>query len=239
MELGVEASLLGVGVDRVDYTKGILERFRGIERLLELHPAYHRRFSFIEIAAPSRTDVPRYQQFLDEVVAEAERVNARFQNDRWKPIVLLKKHHSHEEIERYYKAANVCMVTSLHDRFSHYFDPKAYRQFNTWMGDPTRALLFRAIVDEIKRLDLVAHTAATGDYLFGRLEQLQAQFPAEIVSLRGKGQGTFIAWDSPRRDEILKKAKGVGINIGGSGVAAIRLRPMLIFQKHHGKWTFL
>jgi len=114
-ELGVEASLLGVGVDRVDYTKGILERFRGIERFLELHPAYHRRFSFIEIAAPSRTDVPRYQQFLDEVVAEAERVNARFQNDKWKPIVLLKKHHSHEEIDRYYRAANVCMVTSLHD----------------------------------------------------------------------------------------------------------------------------
>jgi alpha,alpha-trehalose-phosphate synthase [UDP-forming] len=114
-ELNVECSLMGVGVDRVDYTKGILERFRGIERFLELHPAYHRRFSFVEIAAPSRTDVPRYQQFLEEVVVEAERVNARFQTDRWKPIVLLKKHHSHKEIERYYRAANVCLVTSLHD----------------------------------------------------------------------------------------------------------------------------
>ena len=114
-ELGVEASLMGVGVDRVDYTKGILERFRGIERFLELHPAYHRRFSFVEIAAPSRTDVPRYQQFLEEVVAEADRVNARFQSDRWRPIVLLKKHHSHKEIDRYYRAANVCLVTSLHD----------------------------------------------------------------------------------------------------------------------------
>jgi trehalose 6-phosphate synthase len=114
-ELGVEASLMGVGVDRVDYTKGILERFRGIERFLELHPAYHRRFSFVEIAAPSRTDVPRYQQFLEEVVVESDRVNARFQSDKWKPIVLLKKHHSHKEIERYYRAANVCMVTSLHD----------------------------------------------------------------------------------------------------------------------------
>jgi trehalose 6-phosphate synthase len=114
-ELNVECSLMGVGVDRVDYTKGILERFRGIERFLELHPAYHRRFTFVEIAAPSRTDVPRYQQFLEEVVVEAERVNARFQTDRWKPIVLLKKHHSHKEIERYYRAANFCLVTSLHD----------------------------------------------------------------------------------------------------------------------------
>ena len=114
-ELGIEASLLGVGVDRVDYTKGILERFRGIERFVEMNPAYHRRFSFAQIGAPSRTDIPRYQQFLDEVTAEAERINARFQSGKWKPIVFLKRHHSHQEIERYYRAASVCMVSSLHD----------------------------------------------------------------------------------------------------------------------------
>jgi trehalose-6-phosphate synthase len=114
-ELGIEASLLGVGVDRVDYTKGIIERFRGIERFLELYPTYQRRFSFVQIGAPSRTDIPRYKQFLDEVTAEAERINARLQSGRWKPIVLLKRHHSHEEIERYFRAASVCLVTSLHD----------------------------------------------------------------------------------------------------------------------------
>ena len=114
-ELGIEASLLGVGVDRVDYTKGILERFRGIERFIEMNPAYHRRFSFAQIAAPSRTDIPRYQQFLDEVTAEAERINARFQSGKWRPIVLLRRHHSHQEIERFYRAASLCMVSSLHD----------------------------------------------------------------------------------------------------------------------------
>ena len=114
-ELGIEASLLGVGVDRVDYTKGIIERFRGIERFLELHPSSQRRFSFVEIGAPSRTDIPRYRQFLDEVIAESERINARFESGRWKPIVLLKRHHSHEEIERFFRAASLCMVTSLHD----------------------------------------------------------------------------------------------------------------------------
>ncbi|MGB9432604.1 MAG: trehalose-6-phosphate synthase [Candidatus Acidiferrum sp.] len=114
-ELGIEASLLGVGVDRLDYTKGILERFRGIERFLELYPTYQRRFSFVQIGAPSRTDIPRYQQFLEEVTVEAERINSRFQAGRWKPIVLLKRHHSHEEIERYFRAASVCLVTSLHD----------------------------------------------------------------------------------------------------------------------------
>jgi trehalose-6-phosphate synthase len=114
-KLGVEASLLGVGVDRVDYTKGILERFHGIERFLELYPSYLMRFTFVEIGAPSRTDIPRYLQFLEEVTSEANRINERFQSGRWKPIVLLKKLHSHEEIDPYYRAASVCLVTSLHD----------------------------------------------------------------------------------------------------------------------------
>jgi trehalose-6-phosphate synthase len=114
-ELGIEATLLGVGVDRVDYTKGILERFSGIERFLELNPAYQRRFTFVQIGAPSRTHIDRYRNFLEEVTVEAERINARFQSGRWKPIVLVKRHHSHQEIERFYRAASLCLVTSLHD----------------------------------------------------------------------------------------------------------------------------
>ena len=114
-EMGIEASLLGVGVDRVDYTKGILERFRAIELFIERNPAYQQRFTFVQIGAPSRTDIERYQSFLAEVGAEAERINSRFQTSRWKPIVFRKKHHSHEEIARFYRAASFCMVTSLHD----------------------------------------------------------------------------------------------------------------------------
>jgi alpha,alpha-trehalose-phosphate synthase [UDP-forming] len=114
-EMGMEASLLAIGVDRLDYTKGIIERFRGVERFLELNPVYQRRFSLVQIGAPSRTDIPRYQQFLQEVQAEAERINNRFQVGRWKPIVALLRHHSHQEIARFYRAASVCLVTSLHD----------------------------------------------------------------------------------------------------------------------------
>jgi 4-aminobutyrate aminotransferase/(S)-3-amino-2-methylpropionate transaminase len=115
---------------------------------------------------------------------------------------------------------------------------KPYRQFNTWMGDPARAILFRAIIKEIKRLDLVNNTANVGEYLYSGFEQLAKQYPKDIQNLRGKGQGTFIAFDSPRRDEVLKRAKGVGINIGGSGEKAVRLRPMLVFQKHHADILF-
>lgn len=110
---------------------------------------------------------------------------------------------------------------------------KAYRQFNTWMGDPARALLFRAIVQEIKRLDLVQNTAVTGQYLYDGLRRLAEKYPRDVMNLRGQGQGTFIAWDSQRRDKVLKKGKEVGVNIGGSGERAVRLRPMLVFQRRH------
>jgi trehalose 6-phosphate synthase len=114
-QLGVEGLFLGVGVDRVDYTKGLIERFRGIERFLEKFDAFLEQFTFVQIAAPSRTDITRYAEFLRSVEAEAERINRKFQRHSWKPIVLQVRHHSHEEITRYYRAADFCLITSLHD----------------------------------------------------------------------------------------------------------------------------
>jgi trehalose-6-phosphate synthase len=113
--LGVEATFMGIGVDRVDYTKGILERFLAIERFLEKYPSYQGKFTFVQIGAPSRTHIKRYHDLLAEVEAEAERINWRFQGGKWKPIVFLKRQHSHQEIEPYYCAADLCLVTSLHD----------------------------------------------------------------------------------------------------------------------------
>jgi 4-aminobutyrate aminotransferase/(S)-3-amino-2-methylpropionate transaminase len=111
---------------------------------------------------------------------------------------------------------------------------QAYRQFNTWMGDPARALIFRSIYEEIERLDLVKNAAQVGDRLFSSLIALSQKYPHEIQNLRGKDRGTFIAWDSPRRDEVIAKALQKGLLVGGSGAQAIRLRPMLIFQNQHG-----
>jgi alpha,alpha-trehalose-phosphate synthase [UDP-forming] len=110
-----EADYFGIGVDRLDYTKGIPERFRGIERFLEKHPSYQGRFTHVQIGAPSRTDIHRYQDLIADVEAEAERINQRFESRRWKPIVFLKGHHTHEQIEPYYRMADLCLVTSLHD----------------------------------------------------------------------------------------------------------------------------
>ena len=102
-------------VDRVDYTKGILERFLAIECLLERHPTYQGKFVFVQIGAPSRMHIKRYRDLLAEVEAEAERINWRFQTGKWRPIVFLKRQHNHKEVQRYYQAADLCLVTSLHD----------------------------------------------------------------------------------------------------------------------------
>lgn len=110
---------------------------------------------------------------------------------------------------------------------------KPYRQFNTWMGDPARALIFRGIIEEVERLGLVENTRTTGDYLYSGLAGLAEKYPEHFQNLRGKNQGTFIAWDTPKRDQLVAKAKSFGVNIGGSGASAVRLRPMLVFQKHH------
>ena len=112
---GVEATFMGIGVDRVDYTKGILERFRGVERFMEKYPAYQGRFTFVQIGAPSRTHIKRYHDLQGEVESEADRINWRFQTAGWRPIVYLHRHHNHQEIQRYYRAADLCLVTSLHD----------------------------------------------------------------------------------------------------------------------------
>jgi trehalose 6-phosphate synthase len=114
-ELGVMPDFLALGVDRIDYTKGIPERLRGVERFLDQHPSFREKFTFVQIGAPSRTHIKRYQDLSTEVEQETDRINRRFRAGAWKPIVFLKRNHSHAEILPYYRQANVCLVTSLHD----------------------------------------------------------------------------------------------------------------------------
>ncbi len=114
-ELGVKGRYLGVGVDRIDYTKGILERFNAVERFIEKYPSYHGEFIFVELGAPSRTHIKEYHNLISAVEEEVERINWRFKTKDWQPIIFLKRHHSHDEIKPYYETADLCMVTSLHD----------------------------------------------------------------------------------------------------------------------------
>ena len=114
-EFDVSCETLAVGVDRLDYTKGILERFLAIEQLMIDHPYHVERLTMVQIAAPSRTRIPSYMDLRRQVKETAERINRRFQTGQWKPIVLIERQCSHEEVERWYKVADICLVTSLHD----------------------------------------------------------------------------------------------------------------------------
>ncbi len=105
---------LGIGVDRLDYTKGIIERFLAIERLLELQPQWIGQFTFIQIAAPSRSSIAEYQEFEVRVRALASRINSRFPAVH-EPVCLLVEHHEPEQVYEYYRAADFCFVSSLHD----------------------------------------------------------------------------------------------------------------------------
>ena len=106
---------LGVGIDRLDYTKGINEKFLAIERLLEIHPEFRGRFVFVQIAEPSRECLPAYRTARATLVETADRVNRRFGTDICRPIVLLEAHHEPADVYRMYRAADVCYVGSLHD----------------------------------------------------------------------------------------------------------------------------
>jgi trehalose-6-phosphate synthase len=106
---------LGIGVDRFDYTKGILERLHAVERLLEKHPHWVGKFSFVQVAAPSRSSLEEYKAFQDRIGQVTVRINSRFGHARYTPVHLLAEHHDHSALNELYRAADVCVVTSLHD----------------------------------------------------------------------------------------------------------------------------
>ncbi|HEY1809126.1 MAG TPA: trehalose-6-phosphate synthase [Acidobacteriaceae bacterium] len=114
-EFNLRAETLAVGVDRLDYTKGIVERLTAMELLLENHPWHRERLTLVQVAAPSRTRIPSYIDLKRQVEETSERINRRFETARWKPIVLIERQLNHEQVERWYRAADVCLVTSLHD----------------------------------------------------------------------------------------------------------------------------
>jgi trehalose 6-phosphate synthase len=115
-ELGLRPdTLLGVGVDRLDYTKGIEERLLAVERLLERFPTFRDRFTFVQLAAPSRTKIERYRQLNEDIEQVAARINQRFGHDDYRPVVMLRTHHEPPTVFRYYRAADLCYVSSLHD----------------------------------------------------------------------------------------------------------------------------
>lgn len=114
-EFDLEGKIIAVGVDRIDYTKGLLEKILAVDRFLEKYPEYRNKFVFIQLAAPSREHIKRYHELISEIDELVEKKNWKYSDGNWKPILYLKRHFSPDEISPYFKLADICLVSSLHD----------------------------------------------------------------------------------------------------------------------------
>jgi trehalose 6-phosphate synthase len=113
--VGLTNEYIGIGIDRIDYTKGIPERFRALDRFLEKNPDYRGKLTFVQIGVPSRTHVPAYQHLDDEIDQIVEDINWRWGYENWRPIVYLKRQFGHPEMMALHRMANFCVVSSLDD----------------------------------------------------------------------------------------------------------------------------
>jgi trehalose 6-phosphate synthase len=113
---GITARFVAVGVDRLDYTKGIVERVEAVERFLEKHPEQVGEFSLVQMGSPSRSQIPAYQALVEQLEQAVKRVNDRFgRAGGYQPVIFLPHHHEWDEIQYFYQLGDLCMVTSLHD----------------------------------------------------------------------------------------------------------------------------
>ena len=113
--LGRGCDLIGVGIERLDYSKGIPQRLRAVDYLLEQHPELRRRFVFLQLAAPSRSHIPEYQKVEDEVENLVQAINYRWRERGWQPVAFVKEHHGPTDMMAVHRLARFCAVTSLHD----------------------------------------------------------------------------------------------------------------------------
>ncbi len=113
--LGKTAEILGVGIERLDYSKGIPQRLQAVNYLMVNHPELRRRFVFLQIAAPSRSHIPEYRRIEDEIENLVDEINFRWKEGSWQPVVFVKEHHDPVDMMALHRLARLFVVSSLHD----------------------------------------------------------------------------------------------------------------------------
>lgn len=172
---------IAVGVDRIDYTKGIPDRIRAISRFLELNPSWIGRFVFVELGAPSRVHIQRYRDLVTEVEALADEINWKFQTDTWKPIIVLREHHPPESVYLWQRLADLCIVSSLHDGMN-----LVAKEFVSAREDEQGVLILSEFTGAARELTdaLIINPYATEE--FARAIQQAVEMPAEEQRARMK-----------------------------------------------------
>jgi trehalose-6-phosphate synthase len=176
--------LLAIGVDRFDYTKGILERLHAVERMLEKYPEWVGRFTMVQVAAPSRSALDEYRAFQERITRLTERINSRFAAAGSPVVRLLAEHHEHESVNELYRAADACLVTSLHDGMN-----LVCKEFVAARDDERGVLIlsrFAGAARELPEALIVNpyHVEETADALQRALTMPEAEQRERMASLR-------------------------------------------------------
>jgi trehalose 6-phosphate synthase len=114
-EIGCTSAILGIGIDRIDYTKGIPERLAAIDALFERHPEYIGGLTFVQVGVPSRTAIAEYHALNERIAAEVEALNRRWSRGKWKPVVFIHRHVDQKALIALHLLADFCLVSSLDD----------------------------------------------------------------------------------------------------------------------------
>jgi len=114
-QLRQRGDVLGIGIERIDYTKGIPERLQALDRFLERFPEYRERLTYIQVGVPTRGHIPQYQAVDEEIDCLVERINWKWSTSRWRPLIYFKRHFSQVEMTALHRMADFCIVSSLHD----------------------------------------------------------------------------------------------------------------------------
>ena len=146
--IGIKDEKILLGVDRVDYTKGIPERFAAADRLFERHPDLKGEFTFVQIGAPSRVHIATYRRLNEELDAQVESINWRHGQNGWRPIIFLNAHHGPEYIHPLYRMAAACVVSSLHDGMN-----LVAKEFVAARGDEQGVLVLSRFTGAARELD--------------------------------------------------------------------------------------
>ncbi|MFH1504309.1 MAG: trehalose-6-phosphate synthase [Candidatus Omnitrophota bacterium] len=104
-----------IGLDRIDYTKGIIERVQAIDKLLSTHPELKEKIIFVQMGEISRIHLTQYKQLNERVNSLVEEVNFKHSQNSWKPVIFFRRHLNFKEVLAFYGIADVCVVSSLHD----------------------------------------------------------------------------------------------------------------------------
>jgi trehalose-6-phosphate synthase len=212
---------LAVGVDRFDYTKGILERLHAVERMLEKHPEQRDRFTFVQVAAPSRSALDEYRLFQERIHAVTDRINQRF-GGTTRVVRLLAQHHEHDALNQLYRAADACLVTSLHDGMN-----LVCKEFVAARDDERGVLVlsrFAGAAREMPEALIVNpyHVEETADALYQALTMPPAEQRERMASLRS----------TVREFNVYRWA---GRMLSDAARLRLRERVSARVQRHHGE----